>query len=370
MSELFSNAQIVSDDGRNFKFRFEPPSSGTLSLFSSRSSNGSQPLSSSTAVKSSFGFSLFVFLAASTSPYDSTAVHDQYGRTVGRKSNLELGVCIFWGNAASMPSVLEGKNVTVSGTLGYAWSMSTGYNNGGQRIGTHSFMMDAVATRSGICAVTPLNNVASSIDNTVSSVSLEFAITLTPTDPPASCIDQTLVVPHSLGFIAFLNDPALCDCAFLTKDAPAPLYASRMMLARSSPFFRTMFSGDWAESANSKDPIKFTSWHAPAVALTFIHIYSGWLPGTPLPKGARKRVRSFACDPDTLEYPTWRNMFELAQMLELKALTLAINRQLVASLEAQFQDLKATKATYGVRDEDFESDDEVDGGLDKTLAAA
>ncbi|KAJ3360580.1 hypothetical protein GGF32_008323, partial [Allomyces javanicus] len=180
--------------------------------------------------------------------------------------------------------------------------------------------MDAVAAKSGICAVSPLHGVSISTNDTISSVSLDFTITLTPIDPPAPCIDQTLLVPHSLGFIAFLNDPALCDCAFLAKDAPEPLYASRMMLARSSPFFRTMFSGDWAESAKFKDPISFTSWHAAAVALTFIHIYSGWLPGTPLPKGARKRVRSFSCNPDTLEYPTWRNMFELAQMLELKAL--------------------------------------------------
>ncbi|KAJ3367962.1 hypothetical protein GGF31_006918 [Allomyces arbusculus] len=258
----------------------------------------------------------------------------------------------------------------VLGTFGYAWTMSNGYTSTGQRIGSHAFIADVVATQTGVCAVALLNDVATSNNNSISNASLDFSITLTPIDPPALCIDQSLLVPHSLGFLAFLNDPTLCDCSFLAKDALEPLYASRMMLARSSPFFRTMFSGDWAESANAKDPISFTSWHAAAVALTFIHIYSGWLPGTPLPKGARKRVRAFACDPDTLEYPTWRNMFELAQMLELKALMLAINRKLVTLLEDQFQELRATKATCGVRDEDLESDGEVESGLAETLAAA
>ncbi|KAJ3360562.1 hypothetical protein GGF32_008304 [Allomyces javanicus] len=309
---------------------------------------------SSPVIKSAHGFSLFVFLwpkPGTSDPYE----YDSCNTAVGKKVEMELGLALFWDGKA-VPKILDGKALAISCTFGYTWSAS-GYN-GGKRTESYPFSMNVDPLQSGVCAVSPLLDMTISTNNYFSSISLAVTINLAPKASLVSGVDQALLVPYSLGFIAFLNDPALSDCAFLAKDAPEPLYASRMMLSRSSSFFRTMFSGDWAESAGkTKDPIKFTSWHAAAVALTFIHIYSGWLPGTPLPKGARRRVRSFMCNPDTLEYPTWRNMFELAQMLELKLLTLAINRQLVALLEAQFQELKATKATCGVCDEDFENDD-------------
>ncbi|KAJ3361293.1 hypothetical protein GGF32_007603 [Allomyces javanicus] len=86
----------------------------------------------------------------------------------------------------------------------------------------------------------------------------------------------------------------------------------------------------------------------PTVVLVFVHIYSGWLPGSLLPKGAQKVVHDFECDPASLDFATWHNMLSLAQMLELKALTLGINRHLVTLLEDQFKELAAVEPTCGV----------------------
>ncbi|KNE59730.1 hypothetical protein AMAG_05194 [Allomyces macrogynus ATCC 38327] len=309
-------------------------------------------------IKSAHGFSLFMFLQPKTGHLDPCE-DDSYNTAIGKNVAMEFGLVLFW-EGKTVPKVLDGKALAISCAFGYTWSASCIY--GGKRTESYPFSMNVDPLHSGVCVISPLLEKTISANSYFSNMSLAVTINLTAQASLASGVDHSMLLPHSLGFLAFLNDPTLCDCYFLAKDAPGPLYASLMMLARASPFFRTMFSGDWAESApKTEDPIKFTSWHAAAVALTFIHIYSGWLPGTPLPKGALKRVRSFSCDPTKLEYPTWRNMFELAQMLELKALTLAINRQLVALLEAQFQELGATKATCGVRDEDFESNDGLTG---------
>ncbi|KAJ3360647.1 hypothetical protein GGF32_008263 [Allomyces javanicus] len=142
-----------------------------------------------------------------------------------------------------------------------------------------------------------------------------------------------------LGFLHFLHDLSVSDCAFLTKGTDTPVYATRMMLMRASPYFRRMFSGPWAESAlaGTKDPIPFMAWDAPVVALAFVHIYSGWTPDQPaLPaETPDELVVDFACDPVTLSFSTWRQLFELAQYLRLKALAIAVNRKLIALLEEQ-----------------------------------
>ncbi|KAJ3367963.1 hypothetical protein GGF31_006919 [Allomyces arbusculus] len=70
-----------------------------------------------------------------------------------------------------------------------------------------------------------------------------------------------------------------------------------------------------------------------------------------LPKVTKRLVREFSCDPDSLRYPVWRNLFELSQMLELKPLTLAVNRQLVKMLETQYLDLMNAEAAPNDDDE-------------------
>ncbi|KAJ3351971.1 hypothetical protein GGF32_004022 [Allomyces javanicus] len=195
-----------------------------------------------------------------------------------------------------------------------------------------------------------LSNITAATDYQVRNLALTFSIAI---------VQPTSEMTSEQSVVKFLHRPAYCDCALLAKDAPGPLYASRTVLSNASPFFRTMFKGKWADSRQGTEtPIQFTTWHAPAVALALIHIYSGWLPGMVLPKGTKQLVREFACDPDTLEYPTWRNLFELSQMLELKPLTLAVNRQLVEMLEAQYRDLANAEAAQAHRFSDESDDDE------------
>ncbi|KAJ3360240.1 hypothetical protein GGF32_008587 [Allomyces javanicus] len=156
------------------------------------------------------------------------------------------------------------------------------------------------------------------------------------------------VVPEALGFLRFLRDPDVCVCSFLVKGPEAPLFAARVVLARAraSPYFRNMFSGPWAET-QSKDPISFTSWDAPAVALAFVHIYAGWRPDIPLPEPTpAELVADFSCDPATLPFATWRNLFELAQYLGLKELAIATSRKLIVLIEEQARDLEAMPDTH------------------------
>ncbi|KAJ3360573.1 hypothetical protein GGF32_008316 [Allomyces javanicus] len=163
---------------------------------------------------------------------------------------------------------------------------------------------------------------------------------------------RTLVVPPPHGVLQYLHNVNAGDCAFRVRGTDTLLYASRIMLMRASPFFAAMFSGDWAET-QSKDPISFTSWEAPAVALAFVHIYSGWTPNQPaLPEDMPANlVNVFACDPASLDEEAWRHLFKLALFLGLRPLARAVNRKLVALLDDQFQDLseevdvQPTKAT-------------------------
>ncbi|KAJ3351972.1 hypothetical protein GGF32_004023 [Allomyces javanicus] len=70
-----------------------------------------------------------------------------------------------------------------------------------------------------------------------------------------------------------------------------------------------MFKGEWAESRQGTDtPIQIMTWHA----RDYSHLLG--------------------------------LLFELAQMLELKPLMLAVNRQLADMLEAQFRDLVTAEA--------------------------
>ncbi|KAI9215794.1 hypothetical protein BC828DRAFT_410159 [Blastocladiella britannica] len=55
--------------------------------------------------------------------------------------------------------------------------------------------------------------------------------------------------------LEFLDDPATCDCSFLSTGAAVPIRASKMLLIRASLFFCTLFTstaGDFAETAAVK----------------------------------------------------------------------------------------------------------------------
>ncbi|KAJ3361216.1 hypothetical protein GGF32_007646 [Allomyces javanicus] len=152
---------------------------------------------------------------------------------------------------------------------------------------------------------------------------------------------EPVIVPASLGYLQCLHDPDVCDCSFQVGETATLLYATRVLLIRASPYFKAMFLGDWAET-QSKDPIPFTLWSAPAVALAFVHIYSGWTPNVALPTNMPTYLLAdFACDPATLSFATWRQLLELAQYLGLKDLALAVNRKLMALLEEQLRELAA-----------------------------
>ncbi|KAJ3351967.1 hypothetical protein GGF32_004018 [Allomyces javanicus] len=187
-----------------------------------------------------------------------------------------------------------------------------------------------------VCAFTPIHTHQQSNEyhDMVVTATVLFAGSIVPAHI------KRAPVPSVLGFLPYLHDANVSDCSFLAKGMKTPLHASRVLLMRSSSFFKRMLSGPWLESVH--DPIPLAAWDAPAVALVFVHIYSGWVPNDPLPaKTPARLVEDFACDPTGLTYATWRNLFELARMLGLKDLGLAVNRKLVALLYQEQDDVAA-----------------------------
>ncbi|KAI9223787.1 hypothetical protein BC828DRAFT_375120 [Blastocladiella britannica] len=154
-----------------------------------------------------------------------------------------------------------------------------------------------------------------------------------------------MLVPSALGLLESLDCTTLCDCSFLPNGATEAIYASKALVARASPFFKTIFnspssSGKFAEAKAIKEnkPMDMSAWRTPAFVLMLVHVYSGWLPGAPLPKLAEEGVvAKFKCTPADLEYADWRNLYELARMLELHQFAAAANKQLVNLLLAEHE---------------------------------
>ncbi|KAJ3360239.1 hypothetical protein GGF32_008586 [Allomyces javanicus] len=239
-----------------------------------------------------------------------------------RVTLLEVGLYLFTNDKH-----LDGRVFDATGTLSFRPSSAAA--NSALETFNFSFQLLADHVSRGQIAVT-LVDVTLPADGRVKDVTVDLVL--------------SEVLSHGkpaleLGILQYLHDPEVCDCSFLLSGAATPLYATRVLLMRS-PFFKAMFSGDWAET-QSKDPIKFTSWDAPAVALAFVYIYSGWTPDVPLPSQTpADLLTDFACVPSTLPFARWRNLLDLAQFLGLKDLALAVNRKLVALLEEQSRELE------------------------------
>ncbi|KAJ3360241.1 hypothetical protein GGF32_008588, partial [Allomyces javanicus] len=223
---------------------------------------------------------------------------------------------------------LDGRVFDATGTLSFRPSSATA--NSALQSCKFTFQLLADRVTMGQVAVTMMN-VALPADGWVKDVVVDLVLSeVVLQSKPAL----------ELGMLQYLHDPDVCDCSFLVGGTATPLYATRILLMRS-PFFKAMFSGDWAET-QSKDPIKFTSWDAPAVALAFVYIYSGWTPDVPLPRQTPADfLADFACVPSTLSFAQWRKLLALAQYLGLKDLALAVNRKLMALLEEQSRELAA-----------------------------
>ncbi|KAJ3351976.1 hypothetical protein GGF32_004027 [Allomyces javanicus] len=212
------------------------------------------------------------------------------------------GIRIDVGVVAKIPFHLRDKTLTAKGTLSYVFDYSfRTFGGPTSTTSTVPFELRILPSADAIPVA-----VYTTLRDSVPSDVTNLAIAVTWTVSEHTVVTRTSMVPEPLGFLRFLGDKRVSDCAFLAKGSDAPIFASRLMLARSSLFFRRMFS-------------PFDSWHAAGVVLVLIHIYSGWLPGQPLPLNTPAHlVADPACDPAKLEYPKWRNFLELAQMLELK----------------------------------------------------
>ncbi|KAJ3351975.1 hypothetical protein GGF32_004026 [Allomyces javanicus] len=176
-----------------------------------------------------------------------------------------------------------------------------------------------------VCAFTPIytHQVSNEYHDMVVTATVSFSGSIVPAHI------KRAPVPSVLGFLPFLHDAKVSDCSFLAKGMTTPLHASRVLLMRSSSFFKRMLSGPWLESVH--DPIPLAAWDAPAIALAFVHIYSGWVPNDPLPaKTPARLVEDFACDDGA-------HLCDVAQ----PDLALAVNRKLVALLYQEQDDVAA-----------------------------
>ncbi|KNE71761.1 hypothetical protein AMAG_16065 [Allomyces macrogynus ATCC 38327] len=149
-------------------------------------------------------------------------------------------------------------------------------------------------------------------------------------DPPATSI-------RDLDALFTLNDRAVSNCALVPADSDLTLWVSRPILARASPFFDAMFRGPWADARSptlSASPV--------AVLLCVVHAYCGWVPGTDqFPHASWMDEFCGGEDVDNLDDAAWREVLDLARMLELRVLAVAVARLLVARLEDEMRDLSS-----------------------------
>ncbi|KAI9220819.1 hypothetical protein BC828DRAFT_382599 [Blastocladiella britannica] len=188
-------------------------------------------------------------------------------------------------------------------------------------------------------------------------VKVEFLAKPPKLDQPG----RPIVMPPIRNLLAFLDDESVCDCSFMPSDCANPIHASKLLLVSASPFFRTLFgsAGEFAETKAIKDgePIPMPAWRTSSLVLMLVHVYSGWLPGQPLPKGAMSVaatgegqdqeqhvgiVTKHACDPGQLHFADWANLQELANMLEMPGLE-AATMDLVAKKLIAAKDKLVTK---------------------------
>ncbi|KAI9224228.1 hypothetical protein BC828DRAFT_373969 [Blastocladiella britannica] len=165
--------------------------------------------------------------------------------------------------------------------------------------------------------------------------------------PNAVAVPRSRVVaPNAPGFLDYLDIQALGDCAFLICDATDPIYASKLLLARASPFFFALLSksntGFVETSAlHANEPIKFPDWALSAFLLVLVHIYSGWLPGSNLPARAEAYLNKHCCDPLEFDFVRWQPVYQLGRMLELDQFAVAINLVLAKKLANEHHELMA-----------------------------
>ncbi|ORZ38501.1 hypothetical protein BCR44DRAFT_1428391 [Catenaria anguillulae PL171] len=114
--------------------------------------------------------------------------------------------------------------------------------------------------------------------------------------------------------LATLNDANLCDASLV----PAGTNGNGI-----HPYFKTMFNGDWVESAANKcdKPIDF-DWTATAVLPCLMHMYSGWVLGDTVPDCAelKELLDKHKVDTQRLTLHQLLELVDLAEMLELPLL--------------------------------------------------
>ncbi|ORZ34172.1 hypothetical protein BCR44DRAFT_1436722 [Catenaria anguillulae PL171] len=142
--------------------------------------------------------------------------------------------------------------------------------------------------------------------------------------------------PTPLGLVSSLNQPLLCDASILPKDEADPIHVSRAVLACTSPYFRTMFSGNWAESTSSTTTPITLPYPAAVVIPCLVHMYTHWVPAEPMPDtdAVAKLLRKYKVDVKAFDRHMWSDVMDLADMWELHKLVLGANRALVHVLNA------------------------------------
>ncbi|KAJ3367959.1 hypothetical protein GGF31_006915 [Allomyces arbusculus] len=167
----------------------------------------------------------------------------------------------------------------------------------------------------------------------------------TPPDTAEPLLSPTPVIAdppttsaRDLDALSTLNDSTVSDCALIPSGSDLTLWVSRSILARASPFFDAMFRGPWADARNptlTASPV--------AVLICVVHAYCGWVPGTDtFPRAPW--MDEFVGGEDVGQLPddaAWREVLDLARMLELRVLAVGVARVLVARLENEMRDLSS-----------------------------
>ncbi|KAI9152581.1 hypothetical protein H9P43_009373 [Blastocladiella emersonii ATCC 22665] len=105
-----------------------------------------------------------------------------------------------------------------------------------------------------------------------------------------------------------------------------------------------MFRGEWSRLSNSADPIKLPAWSHDVFVLALVHLYTDWLPGTPLPEPIKPALAALSVDLAHFELDDWRSMMKLAGMLECVDLAAAARSKAIALIDKEFKAIELAGA--------------------------
>ncbi|KAJ1502332.1 hypothetical protein HMI56_002753 [Coelomomyces lativittatus] len=146
-----------------------------------------------------------------------------------------------------------------------------------------------------------------------------------------SCLVVSFSYPSKAPLFRYFNKKDTSDICFQLKTTKQEIWVRKDIITFECPFFEKMLLGEW--SKNLEDKIN-APWSDKVFLSCVLHLYTGWLPGSPICKAVFEKLNLNKCDLE-LKLEDAVELYEVAKMLELYALAHFSLKQLHTLAEQQ-----------------------------------